>query len=200
MAVGKGETSPAECTLKIADADFMDMCTGKADAMKLFTTGKLKIAGNVMASQKLDFLRKIDPTDVVAAMKERTGGAAGAGAGAAAATPTASSGPAKAPGVVEKIQKRIAENAGLAKEVGAVIELRVKDPDAVWTIDLKNGAGSVKNGKAEKADITLTVSDSNLADLASSNGQLQSFYQHGKIRVDGDAHFASRLVFLSKIG
>ena len=56
------------------------------------------------------------------------------------------------------------------------------------------------SGKADKADITLTLSDSDLAALAGSNGQLQSFYQHGKIRVDGDAHFASRPTFLSKIG
>ena len=85
------------------------------------------------------------------------------------------------------------------KEVGAVIELRVKDPEGVWTIDLKNGAGSVKQGKADKPELVLSVSDGDLAALASSNGQLQSFYQHGKIRVDGDAHFAPRLAFLGKL-
>jgi 3-hydroxyacyl-CoA dehydrogenase/3a,7a,12a-trihydroxy-5b-cholest-24-enoyl-CoA hydratase len=195
-SVGKGETSPSECTLELSDADFMDMCTGKADAMKLFTTGKLKITGNVMASQKLDFLRKVDPADVLAAMKERAGG----GATPAAAASTASSAAAKASGIVAKIEKRIAENASLAKEVGAVVELRVKDPDAVWTLDLKNGAGSVKSGKADKPDAILTISDDNLAQLAASNGQLQSFYQHGKLRLDGDAHFAPRLAFLGKLG
>jgi hypothetical protein len=39
----------------------MAMAEGKANPMKLFTSGKLKISGNVMASQKLDFLTKIDP-------------------------------------------------------------------------------------------------------------------------------------------
>ena len=45
------------------------MTSGKADAMKLFTTGKLKISGNVMASQKLEFLRKLsaDGKNVLAA-------------------------------------------------------------------------------------------------------------------------------------
>jgi 3-hydroxyacyl-CoA dehydrogenase/3a,7a,12a-trihydroxy-5b-cholest-24-enoyl-CoA hydratase len=196
-AVASGESVPPECTFEIADADFMDMVSGKADAMKLFTTGKLKITGNVMASQKLaPVLKKVDPNDVMAAAKARGGGGAAA-APAAAATPTAA---AKAPSIIEKIGKRIADNASLAKEVGAVVELRVKDPDGVWTIDLKNGAGSVKQGKADKADITLTVSDDNLAALAVSNGQLQSFYQHGKVRIDGDAHLASRLAFLAKLG
>jgi 3-hydroxyacyl-CoA dehydrogenase/3a,7a,12a-trihydroxy-5b-cholest-24-enoyl-CoA hydratase len=200
-AVAKGESVPSECTFEISDTDFMDMVAGKADAMKLFTTGKLKITGNVMASQKLaPVLKNVDPKDVLAAAQARSGGGAAAAPAAAAAAPAASSGPAKAPAIVEKITKRIAENAGLAKEVGAVVELRVKDPDGVWTIDLKNGAGSVKSGKAGEPDITLTLSDDNLAALASSNGQLQSFYQHGRLRIDGDAHIASRLAFLAKLG
>ncbi|MFO0685916.1 MAG: SDR family NAD(P)-dependent oxidoreductase [Sandaracinus sp.] len=201
-AVAKGESVPAECVFEISDADFMDMVAGKADAMKLFTTGKLKITGNVMASQKLaPVLKNVDPNDVLAAAKARAGGGGGGGAAAAApAAAAASSAAAKAPGIVERIGKRIADNASLAKEVGAVVELRVKDPDGVWTIDLKNGAGSVKQGKADKADVVLTLSDDNLAALAASNGQLQSFYQHGKVRLDGDAHLASRLTFLSKLG
>jgi putative sterol carrier protein len=116
--VGQGETAPPGCTLEITDADFMDMCTGKADAMKLFTGGKLKITGNIMASQKLDFLRKVDPSDVLAAMKERTG--AGGGAAPKAAAPAASSGSAssgagKAKDIAKKIGDRIAANANLAK-------------------------------------------------------------------------------------
>jgi len=197
-AVAKGESVPAECTFEISDADFMDMVAGKADAMKLFTTGKLKITGNVMASQKLaPVLKNVDPNDVMAAAKARAGGGAAAPTAVAAAAPAAA---AKAPSIIEKIGKRIAENAGLVKEVGAVVELRVKEPDAVFTIDLKSGAGSVKSGKADKPDVTLTISDSDLAALATSNGQLQSFYQHGKLRLDGDAHLASRLAFLAKLG
>jgi 3-hydroxyacyl-CoA dehydrogenase/3a,7a,12a-trihydroxy-5b-cholest-24-enoyl-CoA hydratase len=199
-SVGTGETTPADCTLEISDADFMDMVSGKADAMKLFTTGKLKIAGNVMASQKLDFLRKVDPADVMAAAKKRSGGGASAAAPAAAAPTGATvTGATMAPSIVEKIKKRIADNASLVSEVGAVIELRIKDPDNVYTLDLKNGAGSITLGKPEKSDVRLLVSDADLAALAASNGALQSFYQHGKVRVDGDAKIASKLTFLSKL-
>ena len=49
------------------------MATGQADAMKLFSTGKLKICGDVMASQKLGFLKKITPEMVLAETKKRTG-------------------------------------------------------------------------------------------------------------------------------
>jgi 3-hydroxyacyl-CoA dehydrogenase/3a,7a,12a-trihydroxy-5b-cholest-24-enoyl-CoA hydratase len=204
-AVASGESVAPECTFELNDADFMDMVAGKADAMKLFTTGKLKITGNVMASQKLaPVLKNVDPNDVIAAAKKRLGVEAGAASGSVSPTAKGEKTPEHAahagPAIIEKIGERIAENASLAKEVGAIVELRVKDPDGVWTIDLKNGAGSIKQGKADKADIVLTVSDDNLAALASSNGQLQSFYQHGKVRVDGDAHLASRLAFLSKLG
>ena len=200
-SAGPGESAPPECTLEIADADFMDMVGGKADAMKLFTTGKLKITGNVMASQKLDFLRKIDPADVLAAAQKRAGGGAAAPSPdlQKAPAPAASSG-TQAPAIVEKIARRIAENAGLVAEVGAVIELRVKDPANVYTIDLKHGAGGVKSGKPEQADVTLSLSDADLAALAASGGQLQSFYQHGRIRVDGDVRAAGKLGFLAELG
>src|SRR5690606_33934425 len=71
-SVAQGETAPPECRLEMADSDFMDMCTGKADPQKLYFGGKLKISGNVMASQKLTFLSKIDPAWVVEAMRART--------------------------------------------------------------------------------------------------------------------------------
>src|SRR5690606_15374578 len=81
--VAAGGATPAECTLELSDADFMDMCAGKADAQKLYMGGKLKIAGNLMASTKLGFLTKLDPALVMAAARAR----AGAGGGAAAAAP-----------------------------------------------------------------------------------------------------------------
>jgi 3-hydroxyacyl-CoA dehydrogenase/3a,7a,12a-trihydroxy-5b-cholest-24-enoyl-CoA hydratase len=203
--VAQGESAPPGCTLEITDADFMDMCTGKADAMKLFTGGKLKITGNIMASQKLDFLRKVDPADVAAAMKERTGGGGGAAAAPAAAAPAAApakaaSGAGMADEVARKIANRIAENANLAKEVGAVVEVRVKDPDAVFTIDLKSGAGAVNKGKAEKADTILTVGDHDLLTLTSGGASLRSLFQHGKLRVDGDVGVVRKLAFLEKVG
>ncbi|MBL0197125.1 MAG: SCP2 sterol-binding domain-containing protein [Myxococcales bacterium] len=51
------------------------MTSGKADPQKLYFGGKLKISGNVMASQKLTFLKKIDP----AAAKEVVAKLRGAG-------------------------------------------------------------------------------------------------------------------------
>ena len=199
-SVSAGEVGTADCTLEISDADFMDMCTGKADAMKLFTTGKLKITGNIMASQKLEFLKKIDPSDVIAAMKKRTGGGA-----AASSSPTASAPAAKevvkegkASTVFAALSKRLAADAGIATAVRAVIEVRVTDPASTFTVDL-TGAGQVVSGAAAKADLVLTIADADLLQLASGASSVQSLYQHGKLRVDGQARLAHHLGFFAKL-
>src|SRR5207248_7181969 len=82
--VTEGVHGKAACTLDISDADFMAMATGQADAMKLFSTGKLKISGDVMASQKLGFLKKLTPEMVLAETKKRAGSGSGGGGGAPA--------------------------------------------------------------------------------------------------------------------
>ncbi len=47
------------CTINMADVDFLAMMGGKLPPMQAFTSGKLKIAGDVMKSQLLEKLFKI---------------------------------------------------------------------------------------------------------------------------------------------
>ena len=47
------------CTLKMADADFLAMMGGALPAMQAYTSGKLKIEGDIMKSQLLEKLFKI---------------------------------------------------------------------------------------------------------------------------------------------
>ncbi|MGE5185306.1 MAG: SDR family NAD(P)-dependent oxidoreductase [Acidobacteriota bacterium] len=178
----------AECTLELAESDFLDLTQGKADPMKLFTTGKLKISGNVMASQKLQALFKIDPSKAIEAVMARRG---------VGTTPSASAAPAAAPASAPKaeahgakflaaLQKRLADNAGLAGEVRAKLTFQIKDPDAVQTFDLGGTTAA-----------TLTIADSDLPALA--QGKVRELYQHGKLRVDGDVSVAHRLGFLKGV-
>ncbi|MDH4011813.1 MAG: SCP2 sterol-binding domain-containing protein, partial [Desulfobacterales bacterium] len=44
------------CTLKMADADFLAMMEGALPAMQAYTSGKLKIEGDIMKSQLLEKL------------------------------------------------------------------------------------------------------------------------------------------------
>jgi 3-hydroxyacyl-CoA dehydrogenase/3a,7a,12a-trihydroxy-5b-cholest-24-enoyl-CoA hydratase len=193
-----GDTK-ADCLLDLSDADFRAMVAGKADPMKLWTDKKLKIGGDIMASQKLMFLKKIDKAraaDVVARLR-----GADPGGGQTAATPTqtgataaaASPAAAQAPAILTALRERLASHAGLAKEIGAVIGLVVTSPDAAFTLDL-SGEGRVVEEKPANAAVTLTLSDADLAALAKGE-PLGALYQHGRVRIDGDARVARKLTF-----
>src|SRR5690606_34698284 len=114
--VAEGETAKPDTTLEMSDADFMDMCTGKADAQQLYFGGKLKISGDVMASQKLSFLKKLDPALVTAAMEARAGGAV--------AGPAAPAEPASGD-VFLGIKAYVADNPDLTK-IGKVYQFRLR--------------------------------------------------------------------------
>src|SRR4029079_18641429 len=96
------------------------MATGQADAMKLFSTGKLKISGDVMASQKLGFLKKITPEMVLAETRRRTAGAAAAAA--PASPPLAEPTTAEVFAVIDDYVKAIPDLVG---KVGTVYQWKI---------------------------------------------------------------------------
>jgi (3R)-3-hydroxyacyl-CoA dehydrogenase / 3a,7a,12a-trihydroxy-5b-cholest-24-enoyl-CoA hydratase / enoyl-CoA hydratase 2 len=186
----------ADCTLEISDADFMALTAGKADPQKLYFGGKLKISGNVMASQKLETLFKaMTPEESKKALDAVRSKGAPVATGAAS---TSSKG-AQSKAIFDALGKRIAETPALLKEVAAVINFKVKDPDAQYTVDLKTGKGSVKEGSVGDASTTLTITDEDLVELVKGTASAQSLYQNGKLRVDGDVTVAHRLGFLNKL-
>ena len=209
--VTAGGEAKADCTLEMLDADFMAMVSGKADPQKLFSTGKLKIGGHIMASQKLEVLMKLDKRLVEAAFAARTG-AGGTGpkvelgepaepakASSSSSSPSSSSIEPAAPRVIAALRKRLQDEPGLANEVGAVVALVVKDPDAAFTLDLSAGAGCVADGAPTAAKTTLTIVDADLLQLASGQVELRRLYQHGQLRVDGDVGVVHRLSFLQRL-
>ena len=181
-----------ECTLELTEDDFLSLTQGKADAMKLFTTGKLKISGNVMASQKLNFLSKLDPSKAVEVIAKRKG--AGGGAAAPAAAPAAAgSAPAadaQAPKIFAALTKRLADNPGLANEVRATLKFVVDGNAQVFAL----GGADPK-----KVDATLTISDADLVALVTGKTAAKALYQHGQLKVDGDVAVAHRLGFLKAL-
>jgi len=55
-SVYRGEPSGGAkpgCTMTLSDETFVDLATGKIDGQKAFLSGKLKVSGNIMLSQKL---------------------------------------------------------------------------------------------------------------------------------------------------
>ena len=56
--IREGTADAPNCTLEIIAQDFLDMTNGVLPAMKAYTTGKLKITGDVMKSQLLEKIFK----------------------------------------------------------------------------------------------------------------------------------------------
>jgi NAD(P)-dependent dehydrogenase (short-subunit alcohol dehydrogenase family)/putative sterol carrier protein len=56
--VASGLHATPTCTLKIQAGDFLDLMNGKVNAMKAYTSGKLKIEGDIMKSQLLEKIFK----------------------------------------------------------------------------------------------------------------------------------------------
>lgn len=196
-AVAAGGEAKADCTLELSEGDFLDMVQGKVDPQKLFTTGKLKIGGNIMASQKLEFLRKLDKS----ALEK---GAAAKAASPAVAAPTAagstaSSKSASAPKVIAALKERLQKNGKLAEEVRAAVQFVVREPDTSFGVDLQKGPGSLVEGKLASPTVTLTLADEDLLVLAKGELGVNDLYQHGKLRIDGSVAAAHRLGFLQKL-
>jgi len=192
-SVSEGGDS-ADCILDIAESDFLDMVSGKSDPMKLFSTGKLRISGDVMASQKLSFLQKMDPEKARAAVARAR--AEGQGPSASAETSSEPAAAAQAPAVFEALGKRFADNPALAGELGGAVAFRVSEPDGVWTVA---PSGSVETGAADGVIATLSLADADLAALVKGEATAQSLYQHGQLRVDGDVSVAHRLGVLKDL-
>jgi 3-hydroxyacyl-CoA dehydrogenase/3a,7a,12a-trihydroxy-5b-cholest-24-enoyl-CoA hydratase len=189
-----------DCTLDLTDADFMAMTSGKADSMKLYMEGKLKISGDLMASQKLNFLKKIDPKLAAEAIAKKRGGGGGATAAAPAkeAAAPAAKVDAKAPLLMKALGDRLAKNPGLAKEVGALVQLDVTSPEGHWVLDL-TGAGAVREGTDATAKTRLRIDDADLVALSRDPSHLQELFQRGKLRVDGDVAPARKLGILKDL-
>lgn len=54
--VAKGEASSPNCTVTIAESDFLDLLSGKLNGQMAFMTGKLKVGGDLGLALKLESL------------------------------------------------------------------------------------------------------------------------------------------------
>jgi 3-hydroxyacyl-CoA dehydrogenase/3a,7a,12a-trihydroxy-5b-cholest-24-enoyl-CoA hydratase len=190
-AVRSGAVDKADCTLSLTEADWLDMVSGKADAMKLFQGGKLKITGNVMASQKLDFLKKLDRSALASS-------SAAAPAQATAAPTPAPAAALATPKLLAALRDRLAKNPKLAAEVDAVIAFTVKDAGVSFTATL-TGTPSITDGVTPTAATKVTLDDETFVALSTGTPSVRELFQHGRLRVDGALGPVHRLGFLKQL-
>ena len=69
-----------------------------------------------------------------------------------------------------------------------------------WTLDLKNGTGSIflGQGKVNKADIVFSISDDDFVDLAQGKLTGQRAFLIGKLKIKGNMMLATKLEGLFK--
>jgi NAD(P)-dependent dehydrogenase (short-subunit alcohol dehydrogenase family)/acyl dehydratase/putative sterol carrier protein len=195
-SVASGAAGKADCTLELTDADFLEMTSGKADPQKLYFGGKLKISGNVMASQKLSFLQKIDPKEVAAPAAAAAPATSG---GKPASEAPKKGGAASAPAIFQALQERLAKSPELASEVGGLLQFTLTEPEGAWVVDLRTAPGKVTQGTQPGATITLKLADEDLLALVKSPEAARELYLRGKLRIDGDVRVAQRLGFLKNL-
>ncbi|MGI9134917.1 MAG: SDR family NAD(P)-dependent oxidoreductase [Rhodoferax sp.] len=195
--VRQGSVEKPDATLITSEQNFVGMCTGTADAQKLFFAGKLKVTGNMMAANKLEFLKTMDP----ALLKQATAARLASGSTSAApAEAVKTARPARSVEVMAALKQRLAANPQSAQRLaGKVAVLRVRDPDAVWTLDCRGATPALDAEPAKQADTVWTLSDEDLVVLAKGEQTPASLYQHGRMRVDGDTRLAHDLSLFSNL-
>jgi len=68
----------------------------------------------------------------------------------------------QASNVFFELEKRVkAQGAALVKRINGVYEFDIGGQSGrqSWTVDLKNGNGSISNGKPAKADVSISIGD-----------------------------------------
>eukprot|EP00746_Dinoflagellata_sp_MGD_P161215 gnl/MRDRNA2_/MRDRNA2_88277_c0_seq1.p3 gnl/MRDRNA2_/MRDRNA2_88277_c0~~gnl/MRDRNA2_/MRDRNA2_88277_c0_seq1.p3 ORF type:complete len:109 (-),score=26.98 gnl/MRDRNA2_/MRDRNA2_88277_c0_seq1:28-354(-) len=95
--------------------------------------------------------------------------------------------------IFEMITKAVeAKGADMVKQAKAVFQFDLKGKGE-WVVDLKNGTGLVKEGKAEKADCTITMSEEDFVAMASGKLEGTQAFMSGKLKIKGNMMLAQKL-------
>ena len=87
-----------------------------------------------------------------------------------------------------------ANGAAMVKKCKGVIVFKFSDNDEVWTLDLKNGSGSVTNTDYDgKANLTFIMKDEDFFKLSQGELNAQSAFMGGKLKLKGDMGLAMKL-------
>jgi 3-hydroxyacyl-CoA dehydrogenase/3a,7a,12a-trihydroxy-5b-cholest-24-enoyl-CoA hydratase len=198
-SVGEGEVAKPDTTLELSDADWLGMVSGALDPQQLFMSGRLKITGNLMASQKLEFLKKLDPKEGAAIVARLRGAAPTAAAKSPApAAPPEPPRTSEAPRFFEELAARLGQHPDLSAEVGARLCFHLTEPEGWYTLDFTRAPATLRAERADDATV-LTLTEEDLFRLALGAAEPRDLFQRGRLRVDGDVRVAHRLGFLKRL-
>mmetsp|Transcript_46142 Transcript_46142/g.113216 ORF Transcript_46142/g.113216 Transcript_46142/m.113216 type:complete len:115 (+) Transcript_46142:41-385(+) len=97
--------------------------------------------------------------------------------------------------IFDQLSARVKSDPSLVKQVKGVYLFVVKEggSDKKWTVDLKNGAGSIAQGDGAKPDCTITMKQQDFMDLFTGKINGQSAFMGGKLRIKGNMGMAMKL-------
>ena len=200
-AVGSGTIDKPDVTIELDAEHTGTLFGGDLGAVqKLYFGGKMKVHGNVMASNKLTVLSGMDKALVEQARAARV--AAGASTASAAAA-SASVAPAAEQGVTLAdvfggIRRFVDANPALVEQTKTSFQFNFQNPESSFFIDLKNAPGSVGAGQAVKPDVTIAL-DAKYADtlFGGDLAAVQKLFFGGQLKISGNVMASNKLTVLS---
>src|SRR5262249_6996165 len=135
----------------------------------------------------------------------------GAGGAPRAGTPSAGAEAASAGGgipgpahttsqdVFVAVRHYLEKNPEVPPKIGTVFQIKLSDPESLWTLDFKNGQGAVIEGAGTTPDVTLEVSDADWVQIAEGKQDPQKLFFGGKLKIGGNMMAATKLEFLKKV-
>ena len=88
------------------------------------------------------------------------------------------------------------QGAEMVKKIGFVYHFEIAPakgkPATTWTVDLKNGNGSIKQGKEGKADATFAMVDDDAINLFQGKLNPQTAFMQGKMKIKGNMQAATK--------
>lgn len=209
--LGTPKQGKPDCTFIMEDEILHSIFSGKLDAQRAFMTGKMKITGNVLASQKLQDLWEQDkeenPEDELAAIVQSAKDNEAAAAAAAGVDGERPPPPNEPPntiksdfifGIFIEYQKQEPQIASIVKTIFHWIILKDGKKATEWTVDLKNGKGDLYKGppKGIKADVAITIDDEDVIQLMLGKLNPQKAFMTGRLKIRGNIMLTQRFNLL----
>ncbi|EGG19989.1 Nonspecific lipid-transfer protein [Cavenderia fasciculata] len=92
------------------------------------------------------------------------------------------------------------EGESLVKTIKGIYQFNIATAagEKIWSVDLKNGSGSLKADKHEKPDCTITMKEEDFVNLMNGKLNGQTAFAQKKLKIGGNMAFAMKLSAIVK--
>ena len=102
--------------------------------------------------------------------------------------------------VFKVIAEHVAQHPELVDKTKTSFLFKLKNPDSMWTLDLKNGVGSCTQGEIANADVTLEMDEEHLETVVTSSlADVQKLFFGGQLKIGGNVMASNKLIVLQEI-